>query len=356
MGSFFKQNKMYINKNIKFKYESTYIESVYVFKDGDFILFGMPEKSILFDGKTFESKLNLNASSDCCFFDLENDEFGLSVDLSHFQINKFNSNRTSFVKIQEISKEQQGSARKMMKILNGDLCISKIYVGYINFYIYRKNEAHPRYAPYGENFYKFLDDRNDLININDNEILTYKFKVVKDSIVLKIIDNKEYNEIRGNEIIFRNSEIGNRLYINATSTLKFVNNKLLAFSTKYLYIIGIDTLELETTIKMEYNIRNILIRPKGNLFLFLENREKRVSDDGIVGRNNEYYYKQYINSLNIDFKTNELLDNKEEDISKIMGNKKDIFKMYNYIGNGLITLIDETKVIIYEDCDDLNNL
>jgi hypothetical protein len=293
--------------------------------------------------------MSLSVSSDCSFYDLSNDEFALCVNFNEFQLNKFISNRTSFKNIQKISEGEEGSARKIIQISNGDICASKIYVGYINFYIYRKDPVHSDYAPYGEKFFKFLEDINDLININDKEILTYKFKVVKDAIVLKIIDNKEYNEIRGNEIIFRNSEIGSRLYINATSTLKLANNnKLLAFSTKYLYIIGIDSLELETTIKLEYNIRNILVRPKGNVFLFLEDRKERQN----AGKNNDYYYKQYINSLKIDFKTNELLDNKEEEISAIMGNQKDIFKMYNYIGNGLVTLIDESKVIIYEDCDD----
>ena len=344
---------MYINKKVKFNFKSTYIESVYVFKDGDFILFGMPEKSILFDGKTLKQKMNLSVSSDCCFFDLDNDEFALCVNFSHFQINKFNSDRTSFQNIQKISTED-GSARKLIQIPNGDICISKVYVGYINFYFYRKNPANPNYAPYGTNYFKFLEEGNDLININDKEILIYKFRVALDSLVLKVIENKEYKEVRTNEIKFRNKDIGNRLFINATSTLKLVkDNKIIAFSTFYLYIFGLDYLELETTIKFDYNIKNILVRPKGNIFLFLENRDdKKHNKNSNIGRNKDYYYTQYINSLKIDFKTNELLEKKEEEISNIMGYNKDIFKMYNYIGNGLVTLIDETTAIIYEDCDD----
>ena len=343
---------MYINKKVKFHYKSTFIESVYVFKDGDFILFGMPEKSILFDGKTLNPKMSLSVSSDCSFYDLSNDEFALCVNFNEFQLNKFISNRTSFKNIQKISEGEEGSARKIIQISNGDICASKIYVGYINFYIYRKDPVHSDYAPYGEKFFKFLEDINDLININDKEILTYKFKVAKDSLVLKVFENKEYKEIRGNEIKFKDSEIGKRLYVNATSSLKLVkDNKVVASSTQYLYIFGLDYLELETTIKLDYNIKSILVRPKGNLFLFLEDRNNR-RENYSSGRTLDYYYVQYINSLKIDFKTNELLEKKEEEISYIVGDNKDIFKMYNYIGNGLIALIDESQVIIYEDCDD----
>ena len=344
---------MYKNKKVKFNYKSTYIESVYVFKDGDFILFGVPENSILFDGKTLKQKMNLKVSSDSCFFDLDNDEFALCSNFTHFQINKFNSDKTSFENIQKISTED-GAARKIMKILNGDICVSKIYVGYINYCFYRKNPVNPDYAPYGTDFFKFLEDWSDLININDKEILTYKFKVAKDSLILKVLENKDYNEVRTNEIKFRSKEIGERLFINATNTLKLVkDNKIVAFSTFYLYIFGLDYLELETTIKFDYNIKSILIRPKGNIFLFLENRDaKEYNKNSNIGRNKDYYYVQYINSLKIDFKTNDLLEKKEEKISNIMGYNKDIFKMYNYIGNGLVTLIDETTAIIYEDCDD----
>ena len=307
---------MYINKKVKFNYKSTYIESVYVFKDGDFILFGVPEKSILFDGKTLNQKMNLCVSSDSCFFDLDNDEFAFCINFTHFQINKFNSDKTSFQNIQKISTEE-GSARQIIRISNGDICISKNYVGYINYSFYRKNSANPNYAPYGINYFKFIENWN-------------------------------------NEIKFRSKEIGERLFINATSKLKLVkDNKIVAFSTFYLYIFGLDYLELETTIKFDYNIKSILVRPKGNIFLFLENRDaKMYQHNSNIGRNTNYYYVQYINSLKIDFKTNDLLEKKEEEISDIMGYNKDIFKMYNYIGNGLVTLIDETTAIIYEDCDD----
>ena len=344
---------MYINKKEKFNYKSTYIESVYVFKDGDFILFGVPEKSILFDGKTLNQKMNLCVSSDSCFFDLDNDEFAFCINFTHFQINKFNSDKTSFQNIQKISTEE-GSARQIIRISNGDICISKNYVGYINYSFYRKNSANPNYAPYGINYFKFIENWNDLININDKEILTYKFNVASDSLVLNVIDNKEYKEVRKNEIKFRSKEIGERLFINATSKLKLVkDNKIVAFSTFYLYIFGLDYLELETTIKFDYNIKSILVRPKGNIFLFLEKRDaKMYQHNSNIGRNTNYYYVQYINSLKIDFKTNDLLEKKEEEISDIMGYNKDIFKMYNYIGNGLVTLIDETTAIIYEDCDD----
>jgi hypothetical protein len=46
---------MYINKKVKFIYESNYIDSVYVFDDDNFILFGIKDESI----KNFQ-ELNTN--------------------------------------------------------------------------------------------------------------------------------------------------------------------------------------------------------------------------------------------------------------------------------------------------------
>ena len=65
---------MYTNNKVKFIYESNYIDSVYVFDDGDFILLGPKDESIknfqelnknieqkyfstLFDGKTIITKI-----------------------------------------------------------------------------------------------------------------------------------------------------------------------------------------------------------------------------------------------------------------------------------------------------------
>ena len=40
---------MYIDKKVIFKYEQVYLDSVYVFEDGDFILFGVPDNILIED-------------------------------------------------------------------------------------------------------------------------------------------------------------------------------------------------------------------------------------------------------------------------------------------------------------------
>lgn len=65
-----------------------------------------------------------------------------------------------------------------------------------------------------------------------------------------------------------------RLYISLP--IYKMKNKLITACTKCFYIIGIDTLELETTIQFEKFILQILIRPKENIFLLCRSREKNI--------------------------------------------------------------------------------
>lgn len=352
---------MYIQKKVKFEYESSYIDSVYIFDDGDFILFGVAdlslekenksndeskEKSTLYDGKTLKAKLLLKVSSSHCFFNLLNNEFSICIGYTHFELYKFNSDRTAYEKIQQLSKEQGGSPRILFQALNGDLCVDKFYTGYNNIYIYRKSEANPKYEPYGSKYLYYLEDTDNLININDKEILGYKRRFGVDSVILKIISNEDYKIKRQNEIIFDN---GKKLYYNLPF-YKINEDKIITVGTIHLYIFGLDNLELETTIKFDKSINKILIRPKGNIFLITELKNEKHRK--IISDSPSYYHDKYINNIKIDFKINDLLENKEEKISDITGNNKDLFELYNYIGNGLVTLIDKSKIVIYEDCDD----
>ena len=353
---------MYIQKKVKFEYESNYIDSVFVFDDGDFILFGVADsslensnndeskdKSTLYDGKTLKAKLLLEISSSHCFCNLFNNEFSICKGFSHFQLYKFNSNRTKYESIQPISKEQGGSANILFQSLNGDLCADKNYIGYNIIYIYRKKESNPKYEPYGNKNVYYLEDTYNLININDKEILGFKRRISPDSIILKIINNEDYKIKRQNEIKFDDDISGKRLYYNLPFN-KINENKIITAGTYHLYIFGLDNLELETTIKFDKSINKILIRPKGNIFLITQLEETKSWKELKDASN--FYNDKYINNIKIDFKINDLIENKEEKISDIIGNNKNLFELYNYIGNGLVSLIDKTKITIYEDCDD----
>ena len=110
-------------KKIKFQYKSREIESAYIFEDGDFIIFanekskfvGEDKKnSTLFDVKTLKSKLILNISSESCFFDLKDYEFGLCLNYD-FRIYKFNNERTEYKEIQALKLQQFETGRKLMR-------------------------------------------------------------------------------------------------------------------------------------------------------------------------------------------------------------------------------------------------
>ena len=127
---------------------------------------------------------------------------------------------------------------------------------------------------------------------------------------------------------------------------------MIATGSKSLYIFGIDNLELETTINFDKFITKILIRPKENIFLLCESRDKKIFKEIGARDGTRFHYAQFIYNIKIDFETNDLIETKEENITKICGENKELFALYNYINNGIITLIDKSKIVFYEDCDD----
>ena len=355
---------MFKGKKVLFNYKSSYLDSVYVFDNGDFILFGVTDKSTndtserksaLYDGRTFKPKLSLKMTSVCAFSYLANDKFSICVDNSYFnsyfQLCKFNSDRTSYEEIQKLSSIEGGSAKNVKEMSNGDLCINRVYVGFNNIYIFRKNESNPKYEPYGNTFLYHLEDLNELMNLNEKEALGYKINHAVESLTLKVFDISNYKIKRKNEIKFRDSKLKKRMHISLPIYL-INNNKLITAGIKFLYIIGLDNLELETTILFEKFINKILIRPNKNIFLIYESRdEKRFEVKGITN-SARFYYDQFINNIKIDFGTNDLIEGKEEEITSYCGNNKGLFEIYNYINNGIITLTDKSEITIYKDCGD----
>ena len=356
---------MYIDKKVLFNYEQVYLDSFYVFDDGDFIIFGVPDnileneqttqindrrKSAVFDKKTFKPKVVLDISGLASFFNLANNEFGICKDSSFFEIYKFNTDRTSFKEVQTFSNFEGGSSKDIKQMLNGDILITRVYVGYNGKYVYRKNDNNPKYAPYGEKFLFQLEDIDELINLNDKEALGYKKNYAVDSLILKIISIDDYKIIRQNEIKFKDNNNEMRLY-TVQPIYKIHKNKLVTYGTKCLYIFGLDNLELETTIYFDKNITKILIRPKENIFLFCR-KENKIFKNKREHDGTKFFYEQFLYNIKIDFETNDLIETKEENITDYCGENKELFGLFNYINNGIIALIDKSKIIIYENCDD----
>ena len=160
-----------------------HILTVFVFEDGDFILFGVNASScannnnikkgynsIIFDGKTFKPKGGLGISSSSSYYNLKDNEFVLCQGYSSFIVYQFNSDRTSQKIIQNLNSGDFGTGRYLIQISNGDLCLLKMHTGYNGLYVYRKNpEVNEKFEPYGNTFLYQLEDINDIVDLNEKE-------------------------------------------------------------------------------------------------------------------------------------------------------------------------------------------
>ena len=346
------------NKKTLFRFESLQIESVYVFDDGDFIIFGIHEKnqksSLLYDRKSLTSKLKLNISSLSCFFDLKDNEFGLGI-YYNFEINKFNNNRTDFITIQNIKVNQFETGIKLMKLLNGHILFFKFYMGTITSSIYIKSEEKEQnQTPLYQIHNQFrIENCDDILELNKNEILVYKKSLLfPESLILTILYNHNYQTKKKNTIIAEerkndNKTIKKKLYFT-TPLYKVNDKKIITGGAFNFYIIDLDTLELETTIKLDKIINSFLIRPKGNIFILTSQSQDSRNIHKDLNTINDRFF---LENIKIDFATNELIQKEEWDITEKTGNYSYLYKIYNYYNNGLISLTDN-NLIIYDDYGD----
>jgi len=322
------------------------IDSVYVFSDGDFIIFGTHEKndhnntkcSTLYDGKTFQEKTTFDISSDSCFFDLKDNEFCLCKNYT-FEIYEFSNNRTSYKYIMNMPKI--GVGFKLMKLSNNDLLyFTRDYLLTVMINIYRKDE---------NNEYKVVNglivtDIFDIIELKDNEFLGYKkFANFPESLGIYIFDNKTYKVKRGNKITmeFQNHPQQKRYF--KEEIFKWNDDKLIGYGTSNIFIIGMKNLELETILNLNKIINQLFIRPKGNIIVVTYNTKQFDS----FGKR-EYF----LNNIEIDPKYNEVSSNKIKNITDDVGIYDSSFQIYDYIDNKLITLIDQKEFKIIENfCD-----
>lgn len=317
------------NVKIKFKGQEKKINSVFIFKDGDFMIFvdkGNSKNyySIIYDAKTLKPKHALNIVSLSYFFYLTETEYGIQTEDNKFQIYEFNKERTKSNMIQTINLKKFSSPYKLSKASNGDILLFYFYFGGMGIDVYRKNN--------NEEFYKLKSDietlyLDDIININEKEVLGYKKRYSPDySIEIKVLNNENYKVIRENSI-YR--------VIMLLSMYKVSNDKLISAGNNKLYIFDLNTLELETIIQLSKIIKTILIRPKGNIFL--------------ITKNNYDPEDYYIDNIKIDYKTNELILNETiVNINKAFNAHGSLSQIENYPNNGFVHLVDYKEIIIYD--------
>ena len=320
-------------KNIIFKYEiyTDRIDSVFSFENGDILIF-LQRNSILYDGKTFKPKIELNfIGSKYSFCYLSEEEF-ISFKENYFDIYRFENFRNSVQLKQRLLCDR---IIRINKFSNDDLAILKFHkIGSI-IKIFRKqkiindNNISYNYAPYITfNYYI-----NDFIELISKDIVTITKKEYENELFLKLINTENYYEKKSN-IIKTVIKGKKRIYISS-ELYKTYNNKFAALGINKLYIFDCYNLEVETIIKLGIDINKMIYLNDG-YFLFTYEIK------------NGFEYKYFIKKIKIDFTLNEIIDEKIEDIHDYPGVYKTLFKIEKYLNGGLITIINDSLLRIYK--------
>ena len=320
-------------KNIIFKYEiyTDRIDSVFSFENGDILIF-LQRNSILYDGKTFKPKIELNfIGSKYSFCYLSEEEF-ISFKENYFDIYRFENFRNSVQLKQRLLCDR---IIRINKFSNDDLAILKFHkIGSI-IKIFRKqkiindNNISYNYAPYITfNYYI-----NDFIELISKDIVTITKKEYENELFLKLINTENYYEKKSN-IIKTVIKGKKRIYISS-ELYKTYNNKFSALGFNKLYIFDCYNLEVETIIKLGIDINKMIYLNDG-YFLFTYEIK------------NGFESKYFIKKIKIDFTLNEIIDEKIEDIHDYPGVYKTLFKIEKYLNGGLITIINDSLLRIYK--------
>ncbi len=339
---------------ILFEFQSRNIDSVLVFKDGDFIIFitNTPDLyknnySVLYDAKTFQEKQKFDVSSISCFYYLTEDEYGIYKD-DKFEIYFFKNQRKESKLFQTFHLKNFSSAYKLSKLSNGDLLMYSYYLGRIDIEVYRKNNSDYSYILK----YEFQTHCYDeIIEINNKELLGYKKSFSPDSLILKVLNNEDYTVLRENTINYDINDpiIEDKKHIGFKTTgrkriyllfplYKVSEKKIITAGINRIFIFETDTLQLETVIQLSREIIKLLIRPKGNIFCICVEKTK-----------NAFEHNYFLNNINIDYRTNSLILNEENNnINDKVKQHGFLFQLYNYINNGFITVVDKKEMIIYD--------
>jgi hypothetical protein len=336
-----------INK-IKYKYKSFKVESIFIFKDGDIIIFGIGESfSTLYDGKTFKSKTNLDVTSDSCFFYLTEEEFGLCISY-RFQLKKFENNRTSYTSIQSFPTKQFETGKSLVRLSNGDILFFKFYMGSMAISVYRKAKENANSIFNAEDLYQLQDFRiencEDIIELNEKEFLGYKKMISSESLELTVYNNENYQVKKVKSI---KTEVDKKKRLYFTTKIYKNGNKLICGGCYKIFIIDLDSLELETTIGITKVVDKLLIRPNGRIYIV-------AYDDSLYKTKRNFF----IHDLKIDFTTNELVESKEINVIDFLKDEESnifSFDCYNYFNNGLAVVLDRRELIVYENYSTAND-
>ena len=338
-----KEENILNTNNIIFRFSDILIgiESIFSFKDGDFLVF-QNTFSILYDGKEFKKKLEIPfLGALCAFCYLSEEEFIILKDYS-LTLYKFKDNRTSYEKLSIIYKNllYEGENKNIFKLSNNDLLsISQNVLNPKIIRIFRRVEEKNMFKRYDLQDNCILEEIDDVINLEEDQFLGIKKYTNNDEILLIVYSNIDYNILRFNRIkcIIKGKRM---IYFTSLPNFKVNKNKILMSGVSFLNIIDTETLELETTLKISENILDIRILSNNCIIFF----EYYKTLEGL-----KQYGKYYLTKIWIDFETNDIIKKESNEITNEVGEYKTLFKLYNYKDNGLATIIDQNTLKIYKN-------
>ena len=321
--------------NIIFQYHKYSIDSCLSFDDGDFILMitgSEKDCPILYDGKTLKPKLNLKMKYERLFI-LGSHQIGIFSKLK-FELYNLNKDRTEIKFDQTILPKGSATGLDLKKLSNDDLLLISFYLGSYDVAVYRKVD----------NIYEIQNqfltaNLDEIFELNKDEVLGYKLSSSPEMLTFKVLSKDNYEIKRKNEIPFILRNHKRRIHLKQPIIIhKISEEKLVSFGANKIYIFDIKTLELETTVRIFSNIIKVLKRPKGNILLF-------TCDHCLPMHSGSYY----LNNIKYDLKNNEIIVEKERNITNELGEHKTIFDFFNYKENGFVTITDNNNIIIYDN-------
>ena len=317
------------------------IESIFSFKDGDFLVF-KNTFSVLYDGKNFEEKMKIKfLGALCAFCYLSEDEFIL-IKSSYLALYRFYNNRAVLNKISDIYENIYEENKKLFVLSNNDLFnITQINLEPQNARIFRRIESNNEFITYDLLDKNLLDDMKDIdyvINLDDDEFLTGKRIIYSDEIFLKVYSNENYLIKRYNRI--KSKLKGKRMIYYSILPFFKMKKKLLIPSVCFLNIVDVYTLELETTINISEEIKDIRTLGDNCLALFECYREYE---------GNKRIFNFYLTKVLIDFESNDIKKKEKKKINDEAGGYKTLFKIFNYKSNGLAIVTDQSYLKIYKN-------
>ena len=331
-------NTFFLGEKLIFKYENEkeIIDSAFIFKDGDIIIFKSTFSEI-YNIETGKEKLRLNFLGSILVFCYLNEETFISNKNSFFNIYKFLNNRTGFQLIQTINFPQNCFAYKIYYLTNRDI-ICQIYSHYeTRLLIYTKEIDNEEYVQ-SNDYSHTIKNIDEIIELNTDKFLTIK-KTVNDELIFNLYKTQDYKLIKSNAICLRSDR--NKVIYFIFTFNKINENKIINGNLNNIFIFDLQMLDLETIINFNDFKINKLKYINNETILIIGEDEK--CNNNLFDFENRVIFKK----LKMDFFLNDIIDEKKEDMTTYIGEYISLFQIENYWDKWIYSLVGKTVLRIY---------